>query len=361
MKNELISKEATVVAIEIPVNFQAEFLENKYAEVEKEVQAEVFDVTTEDGRKRIKAIAADINKSKSTLDEPIRAHLRIIKAQPKVLEKNARDSKQRFEKLREGVLEPLSVAQKFQDDLLTWLNNVPTSCSAPDVTSETLNFYLAEIEKIDRDAIWAELKKKFKVAIENATTTATVTLERVEQQEKQAAELEVLRKQQAEAEKKESDRLVAEAAAKKATEDAERKASQEKQDAERRAVEAKQREEEAKQAESKAVRDAEIAEEKRKQEAIDNKKREEQALIDAKKREEEAAEKAAENERVRLEEVAAQEKQDALDRADDKKHRSVINRSILVAMIALGFTEEEGKRFITVVANKQLPDIRILY
>jgi len=361
MKTELITKENTTVAIEIPVNFQAEFLENKYAEVEKEVEAEVLDVTTEDGRKRIKTIAADINKSKLTLDEPIRAHLRIIKAQPKVLEKNARDSKQRFESLRESVLEPLTVAQKFQDDLLIWLNNVPTNCSAPDVTSETLNFYLAEIEKIDQSTIWQELKKKFKVAIENATTTAMVTLERVEQQEKQAAELEVLRKQQAEAEQKENDRLIAEQAAADERNRLEYKASIEKQEIERRAVEAKQREE-------KAIADAAIeknkaieAEAREKQAVIDNKAREEQALIDAKKREELAIEQATEKERIRLEEVAAQEKQDAEDRANNNAHRAKINRSILVAMISLGFTEEEGKRFITVVAKEQLPDIRILY
>ena len=345
----------------LPNQFDAKILEEHFKKVEAEVESEVLDVTTEDGRKRIKTIAADINKSKNVLDEPMRAHLRALKAIPKVLEKNARDSKARFELLRESVLEPLSKAQEFQDELLGWLNNVPTNCSAPDVTSKTLKFYLSEIEKIDKNAIWKELQKKFKVAIENATTTTTVTLERVEQQEKQAAELEMLRKQQADAEKKENDRLVAEAATKKATEDAERKAAQEKQDAERRAVEAKQREEEAKQAEAKAKRDAEIAEEKRKQEAIDNKKREEQALVDAKKREEEAARKAADDERVRLEEVAAQERQDAEDRANDKKHRSAVNRANLVALISEGFTEEEGKRFITAVAQGKLPDVKIMY
>lgn len=345
----------------LPSQFDAEILEKHFKKVEDEVKGEILDVDTEDGRKRIKTIAADINKSKNVLDEPMRAHLRALKAIPKVLEKNARESKQRFESLRESVLEPLEEARKSQDELIVWLNNVPVNCSAPNVTSEQIKMYIADVEAIDHDLIWPELKKKFKVAIDNATTTSTVTLERVEHQEKQAAELEELRKKQAIAEQEEHDRKVAEAARIQAEKEAEAKAKAEKEAIERRAVEAKQREEKALADAEQAKREAEQAKIDAENEAIENEKRKEQALIDAKKREEEAAEKAAKDERIRLEEIEAQEKQDALDRENDKQHRAKINRSILVALIAEGFDEEMAKKFITVVAKQKLPDIKIMY
>ncbi len=345
----------------LPSQFSEAFLKEKFAKVEKEVEAEVFDVTTEDGRKRIKAVAADISKSNKVLDTPMRDHLRELKALPKVLEVTARNSKARFEKLREGVLEPLKHAQLFQDNLLEWLNSVPVNCSVPGITSKEVSFYLSEIEKIDRDAIWKELSKKFKVAIETATTTATVTLERVEQQEKQAAELEDLRKKQAEAEKAENDRLVAEKAANKAREEAEAKALAEKQAVERRAVEAKQREE-------KAIADAAIeknkaaeAEAREKQAIIDNKKAAELAEENAKIAAEKAAAEATEKERLRIEEENAQAEKLAKEREANQAYKAQIHRGALVALLALGISEEDGKTIIRAVARKEVPNMLVTY
>lgn len=345
----------------LPTQFSDEFLNEKFKQVEDEVKGEVFDVTTEDGRKRIKAVAADISKSNKLFDTPMRDHLRELKALPKVLELTARNSKARFEKLREDVLEPLKHAQLFQDNLLEWLNKVPTQCSVPDVTADQLKFYLTEIEKIDQSTIWKELSKKFKVAIEAATTSATVTLERVELAEAQAAELKALQDKQAIADKKESDRLVAEAAAKQATADAEAKAQKEREAVERRAVEARQREEKALADAEQAKRNEAQAKKDAAQAIIDNEAREKQAVIDAKKAQDKAVADATEKERLRLEEEEAEQVKLAKQRADDKDHRSKINRKNLVAGVSNGYTEEEMKRFITSVARHEFPDIIIAY
>lgn len=361
MKQELIQKESTNVAPTLPKEFGDEYLQEKYLEVESEVNAEVLEVETVEGRKRIKDLAAKINKSKTVLDDPMRAHLKELKALPKVLEASARDSKKRFESLRESVLEPLTEAQKYQNELLTWLENIPMFCSDPQVTSNQLTGWIEEINKVDQSVIWPELAKKFKVAIENATTTATVTLERVEQQEKQAAELEALRKQQAEAEKKEQDRIVAENAAKDATRLAEQKAQKEREEVDRRAADERRQKENAEHAAKRAIIDKEKAEKK----AVDDAKLAEekaaQALIDAKKREEAAVLLAQENERKRIEEEEAENKRLAEERKANHEHRIKINRAALVALVAGGISEDDAKTVIRMIGREEVPNVHISY
>jgi hypothetical protein len=365
MKNELSTAtqaaEQKINMPALPESFSEENLKKLFKQVEDEVKNEVPDVETTEGRKRIKELALKINKSKDVVDKPMRDYLRILKAQPKVLEKLARDSKANYENLRERVLEPLLEAQGFQDNFLEWLNSVPMFCASPTITSTLLNDYLKSINEFDKSTIWPELQKKFNVAIEAATTSATVTLERVEAAEKQAAELEELRRKQAEAEQAERDRKIAEEAAARAQRIAEEKAQREREDVERRAVEAKQREEEAKQAEAKARRDAELAEQRRKDEAEAADRRAEQEKIESQKRAEAAAKKAAEDERRRIEEEEAEQKRLAEAHEADKNHRIKINRAALVALVAGGLSEEDAKLAITMIAKKQVPNIYVAY
>ena len=360
-KAKQVSIEVKNTLPSLPAQFSDIFLKEKYDEVEKEVKAEVFDVTTEDGRKRIKSVAADISKSNKLFDTPMRDHLRELKSLPKVLEATARQSKERFEKLREGVLEPLKQAQKYQDDLLAWLNNIPTACSAPDATSEQMRGWLTEIDKVDQSTIWKELKKKFKVAIEAATTSAKVTLERVELAEKQAAELKELQEKQAIAEKKESDRLVAEEAVKKATRLAEEKAAQEKQAVERRAVEAKQREEKAIANAAIEKDKAEQAKKDQAQAVIDNEAREEQAKIDAQKAQDKAVADATEKERLRLKEETAEHERLAKLREADANNKARVHRGALVALVSMGISEEDAKTVIRAVARGEVPNMVVTY
>ena len=308
----LIEKEPKAISSKVPKQFTPEFLKNKFTEVEKEVNAEVFDLKTEDGRKRIKEVAAGINKSRDSLDTPIRNYLRAIKAQPKVIEADARESKLRFEKLREGVIGPLNEARKYQDDLLDWLNGIPTVCSDPGATSEQIQGWLDEVNNIDQSEIWPELQKKFKVAIENATTTATVTLERVIEAEAQAEKIKQLEKEQAESDKRER-------------------------------IAAENREKEAREIASVAEAKLKVSEN------------------NAEELAKKAAEQAIENERVRLAEVAEQEKQEAINRENDKKHRSAINRRALTELIAGGVDADEAKKAIILIAKKQISDIKIFY
>jgi hypothetical protein len=337
------------------------FLENNFLIYSSEINAEVPQIDSEEGRKRIKALGAEINKKLAEVDSPMRDYLRDIKKQPKLIEAIAKENKEKFTKLRADILKPLEDAQQWQNDKLEWLAEIVQICASGNTDSEDLKQIIEQVESFDLDSVWPELKKKFKVAHENALTTARVTLERVEAQEAQEAELAELRRKAAAAEQAERDRKVAEEAAENARKLEQQKAQKEREDVERRAVEAKQREEAAKQAEAKAIRDAELAEERRAQEVETAKQREAQAKIDAEAAAKRQAEQAAAAERKAIADEEARQKQEAQQRENDKKHRTTINRRNLAVLLAMGISEDDGKRVITAIAKGELPDCRIYY
>lgn len=337
------------------------FLENNFATYSAEVTAEVPEIDSEEGRKRIKALGIEINKKLSEVDTPMRDYLRDIKKQPKLIEAIAKENKDKFTQLRADILKPLEEAQAGQDQDLATLNEIPTICGQNDVTGQRLNEIIEWVELFDIESVWPELKKKFKVAHENALTTARVTLERVEEAERNAAELEELRRKQAEAEQAERERKIQADAEARARAQAEERARKEREDIERRAVEAKQREEAAKAAEERAKRDAELAEQRRAQEAIEAEKRAEQAKIDAEIRAKKLADQAAEDERKRIKAEEEEQKKLAQQREADKAHRTKINRAALAAMIAIGIDEEQGKAVIRAVAKGEIPNMRLYY
>ncbi len=345
----------------LPDSFNEDALINAYKRIEKEAKSEVPDIETEEGRKHIKEMARKVAASKTAIDTPIRDYLRMIKAQPKVLEKNARESKQRFDDLKAEILKPLEEAQKSQDDVINWLNNVPSDCGNPEINSKTLANIIETINGYTDELVWPELKKKFKVAHENALTTATVTLERITEQEKQAAELAELRAKQAKAEEEERNRKIAEEAAAKARAEAEQKAQQERESLERRAAENKHREEQAAIREEQAKQVAIESEKNRIAEVERSKAREAEALKQAEEKSRLAAEEAIEAEKRRAIEAEKEQARLAKARAEDKELRIKVNRANLVVLIAAGFSDEDGKKFIKMVARGELPDIKIHY
>ncbi len=344
----------------LPDAFGEESLLRMFESVDREVKAEVPDVETEDGRKRIKSLAAKISKSKTALDTPMRDYLRILKTQPKELEKNARESKERFDKLRDELLAPLAEAQAWQDEKLAWLDGIPAWC-AINPASTDLSALLVDVNEFVLDDIWTELLKKFKVSHEAAVTTLTVTLERITMAEAQALELEELRRKQAAAEQAERDRSIAESAAKQAREEAGAQAQRDREAVDRRAAESKQREEDAKANEAKAIRDAELAEQRRIDDAVAAVEQRKQDAIAAEERQAAAVKLAAENEAKRIADQEAEQTKLAADRAADKDHRIKINRAALVDLIAAGVSEEDAKTVIRAIGRNEVRNVSIQY
>ena len=359
--NSAAQKDVKTNLPSLPDAFGEESLLKRFNEADKKARSVVPDVTTEEGRSHIKDMARKVSASNKAVDTPMRDYLRILKTQPKALEKNARESKARFDNLRTDILKPLLEAQQSQDEVISWLNDVAFNCSSPSTTAKKLHEWLKVITGYTDDLVWPELKKKFKVAHEAALTTATVTLERIAEREAQAAELEELRQKQAAAELAESNRKVAEEAATKARAEAEAKAQRDREAVDRRAAESRQREENAKFAEQKAVRDAELAREENAKAAAQYKIDVENERLASLERQRIAIEKATEIEAKRIADAEAEQAQLAKDRENDKAHKISINRAALVDLIAAGVDEGVAKTVIRAISRKEIRNISIQY
>lgn len=348
-------------APQLPAVFGAQNLEALFKQVADEVHAEVPDVETEEGRKRIRSMAAKVASSKTAIDKPIREHLKALKAIPKVLELNARESVQRFDELKESIMAPLNGAQASQDSIVDRLNEILSQCASNQLSSLELDSMTLEVAAVDLELFWPELKKKAKVAHEAASVAVTDTLARVKREEEQAAELEKLRQQAAQREQEDRDRKIAEAAAEKAREDERQRAAFEREQADRRAFEAKQREESQRMAAEQAVKNAELAEQRREQQEMQAKIDAEQAAIAAENRAREQADQAATNERLRIEAENAEHERLAKVRQENKELRARIHKAALTAAIIEGVDEAEARKFILALIGSKIPNVQINY
>lgn len=340
----------------LPAAYTAESLEDLFAKVKAEVEAHVPDIETVEGRKHIKALAAKISSSKTAIDKPMRDYLREIKALPKVVEKNARESVERFDALRDATLKPLNDAQAHQDAIIARMDEIVRLCSQDGLQSDTVRFMRDEVNAVEVETtFWPELLKKAKASVDGADAATLATLSRLEKEEEQAAELERLRKEAEENARRERDRQIAEEAARKAQEEERRRAEQRVLDEQRKA-------EESRLAQLKAEQDAKLAERARIE-------AEEQAKRDAELAEQQAKEReriAAENAKKQAEERQAlalqRQKEEEEKRAADKAHRVAINRAALADLIAqASLTEEQAKAVITAVAKGLVANMKVIY
>lgn len=353
--NTEVTTEVTVLP-SLPAAYTAESLEDLFAKVKAEVEAHVPDIETVEGRKHIKALAAKISSSKTAIDKPMRDYLREIKALPKVVEKNARESVERFDALRDATLKPLNDAQAHQDAIIARMNEIVRLCSQDGLQSDTVRLWCDEVAVVDVETtFWPELIKKAKASVEGAMSATTATLNRLIESEKQAAELERLRKEAEENARRERDRQIAEEAARKAQEE-------ERQRAEQRILDEQRKAEESRLAQLKAEQDARLAEQARIE-------AEEQAKLDAELAEQQAKEReriAAENAKKQAEEQQAlalqRQKEEEEKRAADKAHRVAVNRAALADLIAqTSLTEEQAKEVVTVVAKELVANMKVIY
>lgn len=360
---QLTNESEAQVPHAIPTAFEAATLESLYAKVEQEVKAEVTEVESEEGRARIRALAMQVSKSKTALDKPMRDYLRAIKTFPKTVEKNARESLERFDKLRDEILAPLAAAAAPQQEIIALLESVPVSLADSSLTSQQARELLLSIDDgIDMSIVWEENLKKVKSLRDAGMKLCGDAIERLELAEQQARELAELRQKQVEAEQRERDRLIAEEARQKAEREAEDKARRDREDAERRAAEARQREEDAK---LQLQRTHEQQEREKKQREEDERNR--LAAEEQRKKDEEAERvrliaEAEAAERKRLAEEVRRVEEEEERRAADKAHRGSVHRAVLVAVLGdiefneavkTGDPEAIAKAVITMAAQRK--------
>lgn len=340
----------------LPVAYTAESLEDLFAKVKTEVEAHVPDIETVEGRKHIKSLAAKISSSKTAIDKPMRDYLREIKALPKVVEKNARESVERFDALRDATLKPLNDAQAHQDEIIARMDEIVRMCSQDGLQSDTVREWCGEVTAVNIETtFWPELQKKAKASQDGAMSAVTVTIERLVASEVQAAELERLRKESEENARRERDRLIAEEAARKAQEE-------ERQRAEQRILDERNKAEQDRMAKLKAEQDKAEAEQRLAAQQEKAKRDAELAEQQAKERERIAAENAKKQAEEQQALALQRQKEEEEKRAADKAHRVSINRAALADLIAqASLTEEQAKAVITAVAKGLVANMKVIY
>lgn len=353
--NTEVTTEVTVLP-SLPAAYTAESLEDLFAKVKAEVEAHVPDIETVEGRKHIKALAAKISSSKTAIDKPMRDYLREIKALPKVVEKNARESVERFDALRDATLKPLNDAQAHQDAIISRMDEIVRLCSHDGLQSDTVAGWHKEACSVEVETtFWPELIKKAKASVEGAMSATNAILNRLIESEKQAAELERLRKESEENARRERDRLIAEEAARKAQEE-------ERMRAEQRILDERNKAEQDRLAKLKAEQDKVEAEQRLVAQQEKAKREAELAEQQAKERERIAAENAKKQAEEQQALELQRQKEEEEKRAADKAHRVAINRAALADLIAqASLTEEQAKAVITAVAKGLVANMKVIY
>lgn len=306
-----------------------------YMHVKRLVDCEVFDATTEDGRKRINAVARKISSSKTLLEKPGREYLRKLKASVKPIEANIKEYVDMMDALRDKVKRPADEWQAEQDRAEQEKQNVIDFFSQTIATAKEQLPHMAPATQVEQIQMRIESVQVFDIApamerVEEATAAkqdCLVTLqgylsyaekeleraaqteaERIKQIEARARE-EAIKSNQAQLEQAELDKAAAE-----------QRANQERANAEKRAEVAAQ-----------AARDEENARHQR--------EREEAARLAA---DAEQAERA---------------------KSEDLEHRKAVNIESRDALLALncGLTREQAQEVVKAAVLGNLGRIRVYY
>jgi len=316
----------------------------------------VPDTSTSKGRKEIASMAHKVARSKTVLDDLGKDLVADWKSKAKLVDEARKKSRDYLDALKDEVREPLT------------------------------QWEIAEDARIKAEAVAAEIAKAWDEAhMENALIDKAKDLA--------AREAELLRKEaeskaKSEAESAEIARIAQEAADEKARVEREEKIRTEAAEkAAREAIEAERtrnnaarlaQEEAAKNAAealAKAEREKVAAEERAKlqaelaekaaKEAADNAA---QALKEAEARAAREAAEAVAKEQARV--AAAKAEQDAKDTAEkaqaamlaaNRAHQASINKEALAGFVENGFTIEQGKAIITLIAGGKIKHVAIRY
>src|SRR5215207_5924730 len=112
---EAILEPAARVVLSADSIFGTGSAETIVSAIEKQVRAEVFDITTEDGRERVKSTAYKIARSKTTLYEIGNEHVADIKAKSAAIDRERKTIRDRLDALKEEVRGPLTAWEEAEE------------------------------------------------------------------------------------------------------------------------------------------------------------------------------------------------------------------------------------------------------
>lgn len=326
------------------------------ADIRKQAASLVPDVTTAKGRKEIASVAYAVAKTKTYLDGLGKDLTAQYKAIPARIDANRKLIRDTLDALKDEVRAPLTQYEAAEEARVEALQarlarlNELGSAASVEIAATQLQAMLLEVEQTELDDSWQELLPQATVAKELATKRLGETLATRQKYEAEQAELEELRKKQAEQDRIDRERLIAEQAAEQARREEESRQRLEREAAQHREQEAQRQALAAREREEQARRDAEAAELAR-----------QQAEANAARMAEEAAARAAEQERQRIELEQARKQQEDERRAADMEHRRTINNAILMDLMGLGIEEGKAINLIKHIANNKIAHLTINY
>ena len=350
-KTELTITLPAITPDQYPALYVLGGLDPYYQQIRQQVLSEVPDLTTKKGIARIKSLALMVASSKVAVEKPGREYLRQLKEMPKVIEEELRDWKQKMDKLRDEVRQPVTELEEKEaariaalDERLTRIHQMLKS--AVEMTtvyqsSVAINGFIADLESIVIDDSWQEYKNRAAMVKEAAKVELDKALQNALTFEAQQAEISMLKAKQ-----EEKDRLQREEQIRiNARHEAEQQALRDK-------LAAEQREQEAKYAKERAEKQLE------------------QERLEAAERQRVAVERAAEQERQRhLEEQkriqyeAEQARIEAEIKAADIEHQREFNREVIADLLANTpeLTEPQAIKLLTAIVHGKIRHVTIQY
>jgi len=305
-----------------------------FEHIKAQVTGEVPELATKKGRDRVASLSAQVSRSKTAVEKPGREYLKLLKAQPKLVEAQLKEFVDNCDALRDEVRKPLTdweAAKKLHTEMLeqkvaffetatkqTQFELTEIDPANFDEQREYVNDVISEIKETVIDDSFEELKDKAGAAKLFALESLDLLLVKINQAE---TDLIAFKAQQAKEQEEREARIASEAAA-QAKADAEAAAQAKIDKANQDALQAKLDVEAANQREAKAAEAA--------------KQREIAAEAAAKQRELQAVE----NERLRKQQEefeAAQVAQQAADEAKAKseniEYKRTVNRKAVAQLM----------------------------
>ena len=177
----------------------AEKLDALYGHVEKMARALVADPLTKEGASQIKSCARQIASVKKRIDDIGKDVVADLKKLPGQIDANRKSLRERLEALQDDIRRPVTEIENREDEIdgIKGIHLRLANASSEEIAKE-----LESVKKIPlTEEKWHESLEKAKAAIAGETKALELLKATAEKREKDAAELEQLRKNQEEADR----------------------------------------------------------------------------------------------------------------------------------------------------------------
>lgn len=336
------------------------------AAIRKEIDGFSANVSTAKGRKEIASMAHKISQSKTYLEGIGKELAAAQKEIPKKIDASRKTIRDTLDAWRDEVRAPLTRWEEAEErraakhrDAIAALEAAGRNVDG--APSQSLRAGLIDAQETIIGPHLGEFEAEYARAKDGAVARLTGAVAAAEKREAEQAELARLREEAVAREARERDERIAREAAERARQEAERKAAEEIERreaaarAEREAIEAKARAErdEAERREREAALKAEgerLAAERRE--------------IELRRHAEEAERRAREAEQRARAEAQAEAKRkadEAAAREADREHRATINNLAAAAFVEAGFSEDDARAIVTLIASRSIPCVTISY